>query len=82
MDLNSRINSWWARGTTKRKTVQPTIEKVSLHGDPRPSIETRFQKKNKSAKNDDDHDMMTMTMMMMVEIAQKLTKNSPLKPFH
>ena len=38
MDLNSRINSWWARGTTKRKTVQPTTEKVSLHGENQPTI--------------------------------------------
>ena len=28
MDLKSKINSWWAKGATKRKTMEPTMEKT------------------------------------------------------
>ena len=38
MDLNSLINSWWVKGATKRKTVEPTTEKVSLHGENQTTI--------------------------------------------
>ena len=45
MDLKSKINSWWAKGATKRKIVDPTEEKDlgrqipnSLHGENQPTI--------------------------------------------
>ena len=45
MDLKSKINSWWAKGATKRKIIEPTTEKDlerqipnSLHGENQPTI--------------------------------------------
>ena len=45
MDLKSKINSWWVKGTIKRKIVEPTTEKDlgkqipnSLHGENQPTI--------------------------------------------
>ena len=28
MDIKSKINSWWAKGATKKKTMEPTMEKT------------------------------------------------------
>ena len=45
MDLKSKINSWWVKGATKRKIIEPTTEKDlgkqipnSLHGENQPTI--------------------------------------------
>ena len=44
MDLKSKINSWWAKGATKKKTMEPTMEKTQrelqnpLPGENQPTI--------------------------------------------